>query len=104
MTRSASTPRRFTGSVLAQSIARPQRQIAGPDIIVMRQVIGKAAGEGEAIRVGRRKGQSIADISEGHQRIEQMIAVAAPPGHMQCQIDLRGGEFKNRAAVRRVRH
>ena len=43
-------------------------------------------------RVGRRGGHPVADIGEGDQAVEQVIAVGAPPGDMQVEVDLRRRE------------
>ena len=53
---------------------------------------GFRAARPSAQRVGRRGGNPVADIGEGDQAVEQMIAVGAPPDDMQVEIDLRRRE------------
>ncbi len=46
-------------------------------------------GEDDLRIVARSNGQHVAEIDQRENRFEPVIAVVAPPGHMQEQIELR---------------
>jgi hypothetical protein len=55
----------------------------------------------EGQRVGRRGGYLVADIGEGDEAVEQVIAVAPAADDMEVKIDLGRGEGGDRLAGRR---
>lgn len=65
------------------------------------QCRGFRAGYLERQRVGRRGGDLVADIGEGDEAVEQVIAVAAPADDMEIEVDLGRGEGGDCLAGRR---
>jgi hypothetical protein len=68
----------------AQGVAGSDHQIAA----VERQASGIAAGYGEFVMLRRLDLEPVAEAGENGKAVDEMVAVVAPSGDMQRQIDL----------------
>ena len=66
-----------------------------PDQVLARiaaEIAGESAARSEAQPIGLRNRDAVADIGEGDQAVDQVIAIGAPADDVQIEIELGGGE------------
>ena len=82
-------------TMLAQRVAGFQDQIAA----VERDRGGVSSGHAEFVPVGKGSLDPVAEAREHRQAVDQMIAVGAPAGDVQSEIDLGRRELRPRVGI-----